>query len=76
MFKKWWDSLHKPLPGNKKGYKKGASDGWDACEKAVSGDLKKSKEILEDIVDWVGKNQDKSSVDVIKKFEKRIMKIL
>lgn len=30
-FDRWWDLVHKPLSGNKKGYKKGARDGWMAA---------------------------------------------
>ncbi len=46
-FGDWWNSLSKPLPGNRKGYKKGAIDGWLACDKTRSKEINDLTEYLE-----------------------------
>ena len=35
-FDEWWKTLHRPFSGAKKGYKKGAIDGFIAGQKAIT----------------------------------------
>ena len=51
-FKNWWDTIPRPFSGNKKGYKKGAMDGWMACEKIRIEENKIN-------IDWIKKLRTK-----------------
>jgi len=45
-FQKAWDALSKPLAGNRKGYKRGFKDGFEACE----ADLKEVLNVIDDLI--------------------------
>ena len=51
-FKNWWNTIPRPFSGNKKGYKKGAMDGWMACEKIRIEENKIN-------IDWIKKLRTK-----------------
>lgn len=50
-FKDWWDTLHRPFSGSKKGYKNGAMDGWIACSKSYQDNVFLELEKLEKQLD-------------------------